>query len=101
LPRLIAGVDAVVVPSVWWENDPVIVRQAAAAGRPVLYADLGGLAEAGQQSGGMGFAAGDVAALAQRLLAVLQNAPGVGPHRAEPALAAIGGKRQKPERMPA
>ncbi|KZD07802.1 glycosyltransferase [Oceanibaculum pacificum] len=64
LYRLLADVDDVVVPSVWWENDPLIVRQAAAAGRPVLYADLGGLAEAGAQSGGLPFAARNPAALA-------------------------------------
>jgi glycosyltransferase involved in cell wall biosynthesis len=39
------GVDAVVVPSLWWENSPLIIQEAAAAGRPVLGSDLGGIAE--------------------------------------------------------
>lgn len=97
LPGLLAAVDAVIVPSVWWENDPLIVRQSAVAGRPILYADLGGLAEAGQQSGGAGFAAGDVAALAQRMLGVIQAEQGT---RTEPALAAIG-QMHRPEKRPA
>lgn len=101
LPGLLAGIDAVVVPSVWWENDPLIVRQAAAAGRPILYADLGGLAEAGKQSGGIGFAAGDAAALAQRLQAFIQGTEALAPQKVEPALAAIDGQRQRPEKRPA
>ncbi|MBU0726430.1 MAG: glycosyltransferase [Alphaproteobacteria bacterium] len=98
LPSLLAGVDAVVVPSVWWENDPLIVHQAAAIGRPVLYADLGGLAEAGAQSGGTGFPASDPAALAQRLREIIQL-DGEST-RTEPALAAIG-QRHRPEKRPA
>lgn len=101
LPDLLAGVDAVVVPSVWWENDPLIVRQAAAAGCPILYADLGGLAEAGKQSGGISFAAGDAAALAQRLQAFIQETEALAPQKVEPALAAIDGQRQRPEKRPA
>ncbi len=97
LPSLLAGIDAVVVPSVWWENDPLIVRQSAAIGRPVLYADLGGLAEAGAQSGGTGFAAGDVAALAQRMLGIIQAEEST---RTEPALAVIG-QMHRPEKRPA
>ena len=101
LPELLAGVDAVIVPSVWWENDPLIVRQAAAAGRPILHADLGGLAEAGNQSDGMAFAPGDAAALAQRLLAFVRGTEAFIPQISEPALAAIDGQRQLPEKRPA
>ena len=100
LRGLLAGIDAVVVPSVWWENDPLIVRQAAAAGRPILYADLGGLAEAGQQSGGIPFAACDSAALAERMQGFIRSTVHPSQQKAEPALAAIDGQRQWPEKRP-
>jgi glycosyltransferase involved in cell wall biosynthesis len=43
LAGLMAGCDAVVVPSIWWENAPLVVREAAAAGVLIIGADLGGL----------------------------------------------------------
>lgn len=37
--------DAVVVPSTWWENSPLVIQEAYAHGRPVICADIGGMAE--------------------------------------------------------
>jgi glycosyltransferase involved in cell wall biosynthesis len=45
LRRLIAGATAVVVPSLWYENQPFAILEAFAAGRPVIASDLGGMAE--------------------------------------------------------
>lgn len=45
LPALMAGADWVVVPSVWWENAPLVVLEARAAGVPVICSGIGGLAE--------------------------------------------------------
>ena len=45
LPRRMALVDWVVVPSIWWENSPLVIQEAAASGRPVLTSDIGGMAE--------------------------------------------------------
>ncbi|WP_238367981.1 glycosyltransferase family 4 protein [Mesobacterium pallidum] len=42
---LMAGCDYVIVPSQWWENSPVVIQEAYAAGCPVIASDLGGLAE--------------------------------------------------------
>ncbi len=42
---LMSECDYVVVPSRWWENSPVVIQEAFAAGRPVLCSGLGGLAE--------------------------------------------------------
>ena len=44
-PRLIAAADWVVVPSIWWENAPLVVAEAFAHRRPVICADVGGMAE--------------------------------------------------------
>jgi len=40
-----ATVDWVIVPSIWWENSPVVIQEAFACGRPVLVSNIGGMAE--------------------------------------------------------
>ncbi len=40
-----ANVDWVVVPSVWWENSPMVIQEAFVYGRPLLVSDIGGMAE--------------------------------------------------------
>jgi glycosyltransferase involved in cell wall biosynthesis len=45
LPRLMEQVDWVVVPSVWWENAPLVIQEAFAHRRPVICSDVGGMAE--------------------------------------------------------
>ncbi len=42
---LMQGVDLVVVPSIWWENSPVVIQEAFRNGRAVLCSDIGGMAE--------------------------------------------------------
>jgi glycosyltransferase involved in cell wall biosynthesis len=43
--RLMRGVDAVLVPSIWWENSPVVIQEAFRNNRPVICSDIGGMAE--------------------------------------------------------
>jgi glycosyltransferase involved in cell wall biosynthesis len=43
--EMMAAVDWVVVPSVWWENSPLVIQEAFAARRPVICSDVGGMAE--------------------------------------------------------
>jgi glycosyltransferase involved in cell wall biosynthesis len=43
--RLMAECDYVVVPSLWWENSPVVIQEAYAIGRPVIVTGIGGMAE--------------------------------------------------------
>ena len=45
LPRLMEQVDWVVMPSVWWENSPVVIQEAFLHGRPPIVGDVGGMAE--------------------------------------------------------
>lgn len=40
-----SAVDAVVVPSIWYENAPVVIAEALAAGKPVIASDLGSIRE--------------------------------------------------------
>ena len=68
VPRELAQSDLVCIPSLWFENLPLVVLEARAAGVPLLVSDLGGLSEAVSDSaGGWRFAAGDAAALAAKL----------------------------------
>jgi len=77
-----AACDAVVVPSIWWENAPLVVREAAVAGVPVIGADLGGLAESLRAvPGNIAFRRGDPVALADAILAL----PTAGIRRPPPA----------------
>jgi glycosyltransferase involved in cell wall biosynthesis len=45
VPRLMASVDWVVVPSIWWENAPLVIQEAQQQGRPVIVSGIGGMAE--------------------------------------------------------
>jgi glycosyltransferase involved in cell wall biosynthesis len=39
------SVHAVLVPSIWWENSPVVIQEALRNKRPVICSDIGGMAE--------------------------------------------------------
>ena len=45
LPRLMAGIDWTVVPSIWWENSPVVIQESFLHRRPLIVSDIGGMAE--------------------------------------------------------
>ncbi|MCX7707291.1 MAG: glycosyltransferase, partial [Anaerolineae bacterium] len=67
--------DALVVPSLWYENSPVTIQEAFAVGVPVIASRLGALAEKVQDGvTGRLFAAGDSADLA-RVLRELATQP--------------------------
>jgi glycosyltransferase involved in cell wall biosynthesis len=75
--RLIAGVDWVVVPSVWWENAPLVIQEAFAHGRPVICSDVGGMAEAVRDgTDGLHFSRGDARSLAQTMQRAIEQ-PGL------------------------
>ncbi len=42
---LVAAVDCTIVPSIWWENAPLVIQEAQALGRPVIASNIGGMAE--------------------------------------------------------
>ncbi|MSR61486.1 MAG: glycosyltransferase [Planctomycetes bacterium] len=68
LPEILATVDALVVPSIWVENYPLVIHEALAAGRPVLASRVGALPESVQDGvNGLLFAPGDADDLARAL----------------------------------
>ncbi len=75
--KLMGTVDAVIVPSTWWENSPVVIEEALEAGKPVICSNIGGMAEKVRPGiDGLWFEVGDSRSLAQLLRAVA-NAPDV------------------------
>jgi glycosyltransferase involved in cell wall biosynthesis len=45
LQRRMNKVDWVVVPSIWWENSPMVIQEAFCCRRPVIASGIGGMAE--------------------------------------------------------
>lgn len=87
MPRLVAGIDWIIMGSVWWENSPLVIQEAFKFGRPIICPDIGGMAEKVQpMKGGLNFRARDSVSLAdviQRIIdqpelfdELLKNMPG-------------------------
>jgi glycosyltransferase involved in cell wall biosynthesis len=57
LGTLMLETDWVVVPSIWWENSPVVIQESLFYGRPVIGSNIGGTAEKTEGQGGVPFAA--------------------------------------------
>jgi glycosyltransferase involved in cell wall biosynthesis len=74
VPEMLASLDVLVVPSLWIENAPFVIREAFAAGVPVVASNLGGMAEmVAHERNGLLFAAGDVADLRRTLRRLLDE----------------------------
>ncbi len=67
-------IDVIVVPSLWYENAPLVISSAHAFGIPVIAANLGGMAEMVSDGAHVAtFPAGDVAGLAKKIRSVATN----------------------------
>jgi GT2 family glycosyltransferase len=73
LPQVLAGLDVLVVPSLWEENAPLTVEEAFLARLPVVASGHGGLAERVAGQGGVCFRPGDPADLARVLRRLLDE----------------------------
>lgn len=69
LPELMSRADWVVVPSIWWENSPLVIQEAFSQGVPVIASAQGGMAEkVASGRDGLTFPAGDVGSLRATLV---------------------------------
>ncbi len=76
-PEILAEVDIIVVPSIWWENSPLTIHEAFQAGVPVVTADVGGMAEfVSHETAGLQFRHRDSESLRDTLLRLLEE-PGL------------------------
>ena len=65
---IIARSGWVIQPSIWWENSPLVIQEAFAAGRPVICSNVGGMAEKVKAGiGGLHFRVGSASDLAAQL----------------------------------
>jgi tetratricopeptide (TPR) repeat protein len=66
--KILHGNGWLIVPSIWWENSPLVIQEAFAAGRPVICSDIGGMAEKVIDGvSGFHFRVNDAADLAARI----------------------------------
>lgn len=64
----------IVVPSIWWENSPVVIQEARAAGVPVLCSNVGGMLEKVRAGvDGAHFHVGDPIDLADKIAAIVNG----------------------------
>jgi len=74
LPVLLGTHHVVVMPSTWYENYPIVIRESFAAGVPVVAPDLGAIPEAIQDGcDGLLYEAGNPDALAATLRRLLEE----------------------------
>ncbi|NEU56564.1 glycosyltransferase family 4 protein [Halorussus sp. MSC15.2] len=67
--------DVLVLPSVWYENSPLVIQEAFASGVPVVTADVGGMAELVRDGeDGLTFPVGDADGLRDALSRLARNA---------------------------
>jgi GT2 family glycosyltransferase/glycosyltransferase involved in cell wall biosynthesis len=77
LGEILAGLDVLVVPSLWEENSPLTIQEAFLAGLPVLTSDHGGMAEKVRDGvDGLRFKPGDAPDLARVMRRLLEE-PGL------------------------
>jgi glycosyltransferase involved in cell wall biosynthesis len=77
IAEILQQTDAVVVPSIWYENSPVTIAEALATGTPVLASNLGAMPELVRHNwNGLLFKAGDVDDLTCQLQRLLDE-PGL------------------------
>jgi glycosyltransferase involved in cell wall biosynthesis len=72
--RLMQSMDLILVPSIWWENSPVVIQEALRNRRPVICSDIGGMAEKVRDGiDGFHFPVGNPLALASLLLKLAES----------------------------
>lgn len=84
-PQVMSRLDALVVPSQWTENAPLIVLQARAMGLPLIASDVPGIREVADEGRGVRLVArDDPAAFGRAMAATLDEDAGRDPRAAVP-----------------
>jgi len=72
--EIFAGLDVLAVPSIWYENTPLVIYSAQAAGCPVIASNLGGMSEAVEHEvNGLLFELGDISGLADAIRRLIED----------------------------
>jgi glycosyltransferase involved in cell wall biosynthesis len=74
MDRIFNEIDVVVLPSLWWENSPLVLIRALAQNVPAIVTDLGGMTELVTDGvNGYTFKAGNADALAEIIIKISTN----------------------------
>lgn len=77
MPRLMRNIDWTIIPSIWWENSPIVIQEAFFHGRPMIASNIGGMAEKVTDGvDGLHFRAGSSEDLVDRMVEALTD-PGL------------------------
>ncbi len=74
LPEFMENVDWVIIPSLWWENSPLVIQESFKFGRPMIASDIGGMAEkVTDGKDGLHFKVRNARSLAEKLTEAISN----------------------------
>ncbi len=74
MPKLMELADWTIIPSIWWENSPIVIQEAFFHGRPMICSNIGGMAEKITDGvNGLHFRVGSAEDLADRLVDALTD----------------------------
>ncbi len=74
MPRLMRNIDWTIIPSIWWENSPIVIQESFYHGRPMISSNIGGMAEKITDGvDGMHFRVGSSEDLVDRMTEALTN----------------------------
>ncbi len=72
--EVLSNIDVLVVPSIWYENSPLVIHEAFLARIPVIASNLGGMAELiSHEKNGLLFEPGNVEDLIEKMNIFIQN----------------------------
>jgi len=74
IDKILDQIDVLVVPSIWYENSPLVIQEAFLAGIPVIASNIGGMAElVKDRINGFTFKVGDIDDLAEKMDYIADN----------------------------
>jgi glycosyltransferase involved in cell wall biosynthesis len=77
ISKILSNIDVLVVPSIWYENSPLVIHEAFLAKIPVITSNLGGMAElVSHELNGLLFEPGDINDLKSKMELFIEN-PGL------------------------
>lgn len=74
MPLLLKSAQCVIVPSIWWENSPMVIQEAFNYDVPLIVSDIGGMAEKVKNGvNGLHFRTGKPHSLAEMITLISEN----------------------------
>jgi glycosyltransferase involved in cell wall biosynthesis len=74
IAEVLADIDVLIVPSIWYENSPLTIHEAFLAKTPLIVSGIGGMAELVKDGvNGLHFCMGDARDLAAKIISILDN----------------------------